>query len=119
VGLLMNCPQIVTIERVYEGDADETAHRAESGSLSSDGVGDESAPCPWCGGAGKLHLGTAVRTKSPRCLIWVVCGNSDCRASLGLGEWTEGKAIAKWNRRAKGVSSPNAKGEAQPPAKKL
>jgi hypothetical protein len=105
-----NYPTPTTLETVPVATPDTAPAKALT---SSDGVGDENAPCPWCGGKGKLHRGTAVRTKSPRCLNWVVCGNSDCRASLGLGEWTEAEAFAKWNRRAKGASSPTEKAEPQ------
>lgn len=48
-------------------------------------------PCPFCGGAGLISIGSV-------CHVWVTC--DDCGAE-GPYKETEGEAVAAWNQRVK------------------
>lgn len=56
----------------------------------------EVLPCPFCGNGTRIKSESAAGGSRP--LIWVVCADDDCGASIGLGEWSNAAAVAKWNR---------------------
>lgn len=63
-------------------------------------------PCPFCGGAAKIFT-REVHDTTPeprRKLYWYVCSTYQCGVGVTHGEWSEQRALEKWNRR---MTAPN------------
>lgn len=56
-------------------------------------------PCPFCGSAAKLIRRNIGNGAGPQWLKWFVCGNCECGCGLSLGEFSDEKALEKWNTR--------------------
>lgn len=64
-------------------------------------------PCPFCGGEAKIFKRQAHdTTPEPRhTLYWYVCSTYGCGVGLNHGEWSEQRALEKWNKRANAPNS--------------
>lgn len=56
---------------------------------------NELKPCPFCGGEAEAIKAHHIFEKP----YVVICGNKECRASLGEFSKTREEAIEAWNRR--------------------
>ena len=58
-------------------------------------------PCPFCGSAAKVFT-REIHDTTPeprRKLYWYVCSSPQCGVGLTRGEWSEARALEKWNTR--------------------
>lgn len=58
-------------------------------------------PCPFCGSAAKVFT-REIHDTTPeprRKLYWYVCNSPQCGVGLTRGEWSERRALEKWNTR--------------------
>ena len=58
-------------------------------------------PCPFCGGTAHIFK-RQIHDTTPeprRTLYWFVCSTYGCGVGGTHGEWSEARALEKWNRR--------------------
>lgn len=53
-------------------------------------------PCPFCGSGAKL---SRVHREGEKDIIRAICNKHECEVGFNIGDYTEGDAMERWNRR--------------------